>query len=112
MTYEIPEIQESRDYVMQVQVRVGTRFPYRAIWVAREVELDNPHILKRDTVRIDMSDNGKNTDASGVTLFSINGEMTPIHLKKGQKGKLRIVHLMRQETLPLVREIGIKLQES
>ncbi len=107
LTYDIPEIPATCNYGMQVQLRVGTRFPYRTVWVAREVELDNPHMIKRDTVRIDLSEDGRHIDASGVTLFSINAEIKPIQLEKGQKGKLRLMHLMRQETIPQLHDVGI-----
>ena len=111
LTYEIPEINETRDYAMQIQVRVGTRFPYRSICIAREVKLDNPHILKYDTVRIDISDNDKHIDASGGILYSINGEIKPIRLAKGQKGKIRLTHCMRPESIPHILDIGINLHE-
>ncbi|MBO7347166.1 MAG: hypothetical protein IKM92_06050 [Bacteroidaceae bacterium] len=109
LVYDIPEIQETRNYGLQIQARTGTRFPYRAMWIAYKMELEIPNAIICDTVRIDMSNNGKYLDASGVTLFSINGEVKPIHLTKGQKGKLKLIHLMSQETLPHIHDIGIKL---
>ena len=109
LTYDIPEIQKTRNYGMHIQIRVGTQFPYRTIWIARELELDNPHMLKCDTVRIDMSDSPDQMDATGVTILTVDREVSPIHLKKGQKGRLRLMHLMRQESLPMIHEIGIKL---
>ena len=48
-------------------------------------------------------------DATGVTILTVDREVSSIHLKKGQKGRLRLMHLMRQESLPMIHEIGIKL---
>lgn len=111
LTYDIPEIQETRDYGMQIHVRVGTRFPYRAVWMARELELHNPYMLKCDTVCVKISDDSGQMDASGTMLFTVDRKIGSIQLKKGQKGRLKLFHLMQQETLPQVHDIGIKLMQ-
>lgn len=111
LIYDIPEIEQTRNYGMHIQIRVGTQFPYRTIWIARELELDNPQMLKCDTVRIEMSNSPDLMDATGVTIFTVDREVRPIRLRKGQKGRLKLIHLMRQESLPQIHDIGIKLMQ-
>ena len=84
---------------------------------------------RRDTIRFDLPQVQKDislppikplspclTDAEGYTLargvntHQYETQQLPFHLKKGKQGAVRIHHLMANETLTGITEVGIKIE--
>lgn len=104
----------SKDYkhlIPQIGIRTTDQYPYRSIWMAVEGQFARPDTAFCDTIECILTDSVNRPTGEGIHLYQHLMPLTPLSLKKGQSGQIRIRHLMIRETLPGIHDAGILLRE-
>ena len=112
LVFTLPPSPDETDYGLYIGLRLHNRFPYREIWLA--VEYCTPGEEERgtpDTLCFRLSDTKGNLDGQGINLLQYELHAGTLHMHAGEGGQLRLHHLMRRETLPGIREVGVRLAQ-
>lgn len=107
----VPAAPREGDYVLSVGMRVTNAFSWEGVWVEAELTVDTPRTRHVDTLFVRLYDEQARPLTEGVNLLQVEQSAPQtVHLKAGQKGSLRLRHLMRRETLPFITDVGARLQ--
>ena len=103
----VPPVPADGDYGLSVGMRVTNGFSWEGVWVEAELTVDTPRVCHVDTLFVRVYDEQARPQAEGVNLLQVEVPAPKsISLKAGQKGSLRLRHLMRRETLPFITDVG------
>lgn len=110
MLFELHEIKKDGLYAASTEIRTYTSFPYKELWVVREMSLQAPFKLHKDTICIKTNGSGLSADGKGVTINSFAHTDSTQTFHKGQSGNIKLYHVMSRETLPHILDVGLKIQ--
>ncbi len=111
ITIPVPPVSRAGDYVLGVGMRVDNRFSWEGVWVEAELQADTPRVHYTDTLFVRFYDEKARPVADGVSLLQVEVRADkPVSLSQGQRGRLRLRHLMRRETLPHITDVGACLR--
>ncbi len=110
LSYPIDSIESSGDYTLAVHVRTTRNIPFQSIKVVVEQNYDKPQLQLRDTMEVELADDQGNLEGQGLYLYT-TGTDSPhsLHLSRGQRGEVRLTHIMRCDPLPSIRDVGISI---
>lgn len=107
----VPPVPRDGDYTLSVGMRVDNGFSWEGVWVEAELQADTPHVCHTDTLFVRLYDEKARPVAEGVNLLQVEQpSVRPVRLRQGQRGRLRLRHLMRRETLPHITDVGACLR--
>lgn len=109
LQYELPSIPKTGDYQISIGLRYDEQYPYQGLWIVAETFLNNPIAHRRDTLFFQTADEDGQFIGKGVTLLQADTLLTTLHLQEGQNGRIRLRHIMQRETLPGIRDVGVKV---
>lgn len=108
----VPAAPRDGDYRIAVGMRVTNAFSWEGVWVEAELQVDTPRVRHVDTLFVRLYDEQARPLTEGVNLLQVEQPAPKtLHLRKGQKGSLRLRHLMRRETLPYITDVGAAIQQ-
>lgn len=107
--FDVPPMSSEADCRTHVNLRLGSRFPYRSLWVVLEQQWLSPTLYKRDTLELQLTDAAGVPFVHGGVYQQIEETADAVHLVEGQHGRLRLWHIMRKENVPEVWNIGVRL---
>ena len=108
--FDLPQVQKDIDATLHIGLRTKAYIGIQDITLAVELLDDTAGIYRCDTVHYPLTDDEGYTLARGVNTHQYETQQLPFHLKKGKQGSVRIHHLMANETLTGITEVGIKLE--
>lgn len=94
-------------YTFLIELRTNPSYPYQSLWLAVCREMNNPALLICDTIECVLNGRQENRTAPGIHSHTRSFSLTPLQLYQGQTGSIRVVHLMRRETLPGICDVGL-----
>ncbi len=109
----LPPLTENGRWDFSAGVRARTDFPYQGLWMVAETRLQKPQAIVRDTFYFRLTDPRGEPLTTGVNLMQ--REQLVVQGRpffRGQKGEIRIFHLMRREKLPGIIDIGVKMVQT
>lgn len=107
----VPEVRDGGDYTLSVGMRFTNGFAWEGVWVEASLEVDTPLVRRTDTLFVRCFDPQGRSVAEGVNLLQAEQPADgTVHLRAGQKGEIRLRHLMRRETLPHITDVGACLR--
>ncbi len=110
LIYTIPSVQQTADYTFIAGMRLTLDFPYEAVWMVAETRLEEPDTLWCDTLRfLAVAPDGA-PEGTGITLQQSEQPFATHRLLRGQRGEVRIRHIIEGEPLPGIIDVGLKLQ--
>lgn len=109
MTFSIPEVNKSGNYSFSVGLRMMPDFPFKNICIVMQQKYQEPDYLHRDTLRFEMTDENGNLGGDGLASLSFEKEFVQTKLHKGQHGTVSLYHIMAKETLPNIKDVGLKM---
>lgn len=112
ITFDIPQVQEDLDATLYIGLRTKTNIGIRDIMLAVEQSNEDAIVWRCDTVRYPLTDAEGNALNKGVNMHQYETLQIPCYLKKGKQGTIRIHHLMSNEVLTGITEVGIKIEET
>lgn len=112
LLYSLPPIPQEGCYAFTIDLRYANDFAYEGIWVVAETRLRRPSLVRRDTLYLKTTDEHGTPVGRGLNLLQHSVPLCRLRLRPGQEGTLRLYHLMRLETMPDIREVGLKITET
>ena len=109
-TFDLPAADFEGRYAVDTEIRTASPFQYQRLYVVRELMLQAPLMACKDTICIETAGSPSTNDEKGVTLRCYSHSDSTLFLKEGQKGQLKIYHIMSREVLPHITDIGIKVR--
>ncbi|MBQ8968438.1 MAG: gliding motility lipoprotein GldH [Bacteroidaceae bacterium] len=109
LCFPLPDIPQTGEYPVSVGLRHGNRFPYTGLWVEAETRLSHPTAVRRDTLYIPITDTNGHPLQPGVSLHQHEVPLTTLHLQRGQKGNIRLHHIMMREVVPAISDVGLRI---
>ena len=107
--FDLPTTEKDISGTLFVGLRTTVNVGYQDIVIAVEQHLEEPFAYRCDTIRYPLTDAEGFALSQGVNHHQYETQHLPFHMQKGQKGSVRIHHLMRHEVIPGITELGIKL---
>lgn len=106
LKFEVPPV-EAGDYEEQLHVRttMSNRFPFKALYV--EVRQQWPDSLYVDTLCCDIDD--ATSSNTGISVRQYSFPIRRLSLAKGDSAVVCIRHIMRQEEISGISDIGVSL---
>ena len=101
---------DAEDARFTVELRTTDAYPYQSVWLAVERKFSRPDTLLSDTVESVLADSSFRPTGKGIRLYQSQAALPPLSLRKGQRGQIRICHLMIRETLPGIHDVGVRIQ--
>lgn len=110
--FTIDTLLREGDYRTTLCLRTDATYPYRNLSVraAMTVRPGNTSIMQRLDFRIENQD--RRANGNGITLKNHEKYIGTIHLKPGDSLTVKVAHNMRRETMPGIKDIGIKVTKN
>ncbi|MFR1988185.1 MAG: gliding motility lipoprotein GldH [Prevotellamassilia sp.] len=102
---------ESGTYQLHIGVRTATAisYPYHSLWLVIQQDWQRPSHQQTDTIECQLASR-QGTDRPGVTLYQYG---LPVHKFNGRRQlcPIRVHHIMRNDLLTGIADVGIKLEK-
>lgn len=108
--FDIPPATQSGRYSIKTEIRCLSNFPLHHIYIVRHFSFDPPFIGYTDTLCINTDRKCPDTERSGVNTISYAKTDSSLVLAKGQKGRVKMHHIMQKENIPHVLDLGIRIK--
>lgn len=105
---ELPHADD--DSTLSIDIRYTNRYPYQDLWLVMEQRTD-PDSRQRDTIHMDLSMRPNAWQVKGNVLHELDTTATVCHFTQRRTPvKLLVYHIMNEQTLTGIIEIGVRLQ--
>lgn len=109
--FPIDSVSHSGQYRLSVMMRATSEVPFQRVAVVVEQSFVHPRFHRKDTVWATLTDNRGNMDGKGLVLHNYDfPDSQPLRLHRGQKGIVRITHIMRRMQIDGIQDVGIRIQ--
>ena len=108
ITFELPHVKEDGIYDIRAELRTTTTFPYSKVYIAYKAELVRPLAIHCDTICIETSSHTTQGHHGGVTIKAYSNAGSKLALHEGQSGVIKIYHIMSEENIPNLVDVGMK----
>ncbi|MBP5393529.1 MAG: gliding motility lipoprotein GldH [Bacteroidaceae bacterium] len=108
--FDLPQVQKDIDATLYIGLRTKAYIGIQNVALAVELTDETAGICLCDTVHYPLTDAEGYTLTRGVNTHQYETQQLPFYLKKGEQGTIRIHHLMANETLTGITEVGIKIE--
>ena len=105
--FTLPVLSSDDNCNMLIGLRVTNNYPYEMLVMEVVQYYQHPIAHRIDTVYYRLADESGNLLKNGVSLYQYETQTVPLEQKKGQRGEVRIRHLMHKDTLPGIVDVGI-----
>lgn len=110
-TFAVDSVAESGTYRLGIVLRNTGRVEYQSISVVAEQIFHNPEYYRKDTVVISLTDSLGNMEGDGFGLSNhIVAVNHALSLQRGQRGVIRLYHIMRRMQVGGITDVGIKIE--
>lgn len=107
--FALPQTEQDISGTLAIGLRMTAPVGMQDIVLAVEQSLETPAAHRCDTVRCPLTDAEGYALGQGVNTIQYETPHIPFFLCKGQSGTVRIRHLMTDETVPGITELGIRV---
>lgn len=111
VAFTLPVVPVSGMYDLSVGLRYHKLFPYRDLYVIVEQLLSDPEINIKDTVCLQLP-LPETSSEIGINILQYEKRIVKLHLQKDQTGKIRISHIMHNDPLPQIYDVGILISQN
>lgn len=109
VTFTLPPVPDKDTFDLYMGMRYASAFPYEGIWVVVETDAYHPPLSRCDTIYFAMVNDEGNVSGQGVTLRQREQHVATLALHEGQMCTVRLRHIMEQETLPAITDVGMRI---
>ena len=106
LVFDLPEVKAGGEFLPSVLIRTDNLFPYYKLWLCYELELECPKLVLRDTMCVEFASQDVGIVTNGLIVRKYVQDSRSVRLTAGQRGRIRIYHLMMQEVMPGILEVG------
>ncbi len=109
VVFTLPDVLKEGQYQIKVGVRTNARFPYANVWLGVCQTLEQPDTVILDTVCCAVSAESGITK-EGIGLFLTESQLPGQYYHLGQKGCVKVFHILQKEEIPGVLQVGLQIQ--
>lgn len=111
IVFRIDSVSHSGLYRLSVVLRTTSEVPFQRVAVVVEQAFERPRFYRKDTVMASLTDVRGNMEGKGLVLYNyVFPDSHALHLYRGQRGNVRVSHIMRRMQLDGIRDVGIRIQ--
>jgi gliding motility-associated lipoprotein GldH len=110
LSFPIDSIASPGDYRLKLCMRTTREIPFQSVFVVVEQQYEKPRLQLRDTIEMRLADDQGNLEGRGLYLYTTEADAPHrLQLHQGQRGTIRVAHIMRRHLLPGIRDVGITI---
>lgn len=107
--FQLAKAKEDVCGTLTIGLRTKAHVGIRDIVLAVEQCNEKSEVIRRDTLRCPLTNAEGDALSGGVNLRQYETQGLPFLMREGKSASIRIHHLMRQETMQGITELGIRL---
>lgn len=111
LRFSIPPVKEDGKYQETLGIRSNNSFPFKSLTVTVEQTVLPKGEKKNYTLNCSITDDLGSKKGDGISLFQYEFPITKLDLQKGDSIEIAIVHDMKRDILPGLRDVGIMLDK-
>lgn len=111
LSYHIPPVKDTGNYLEEVGVRINGKFPFQNLNLIIEQTKKNTGERQCDTLVCRLISKFGYPEGKGVSEYQYLFSLKTLHLEKDDSLYIEIHHDMKREILPGITDIGIKLSK-
>ena len=115
LTFEVDTIRTAAPYEVILGIRTSSAhaYPFQHLTVVAEQEWfaadKAPAHCQKDTLAITITNEQGDAQGNGISCYEYLLPLNQLQLSPGQKGRIRIYHLMRRPTLSGITNVGVEV---
>lgn len=110
VSFALPVMTDAQDCSLHVELRATRLYPYTDLWMGVEQRDSDSVLLCRDTLHISMTDSTGCLSGRGLNLLEYTSEPLALaHMADKSCRQVRIFHLMSQETVTELTDVGLRI---
>ena len=112
LRFPVDSLREEGSYSLTLGVRTSTSvpYPYRSLTLRVSQHWQCPDTVLCDTVCVPLTDEQGNPAGRGITLYQLEQPFARHSFRTGQRGEIRISHLMRAGLLQGIESVGVRVE--
>ena len=111
LSFHVPPIKETGNYVEEVGLRINGSFPFQNLNLIIEQTRKNTGERLCDTLVCKLINKQGYPEGRGISEYQYTFPLKTLQLEKGDSLYIEIRHDMKREILPGITDIGIKLSK-
>jgi len=111
MKFAINPVDEDGEYYMKLGLRSDNIYPYMDLVLVVDRTIYPRQTMKSDTVHFDLVSTNGHSRGNGVNIYQYLFDVDTLYLDKGDSVSISIRHLMMQDSLKGISDIGIELRK-
>ena len=111
ISFNLPKTEKNINGTLTIGLRTKANIGIRDVVLAVEQCNENAYVCRCDTLQYPLTDSEGYALSKGVNCHQYETMQLPIHIQEGQNGSIRIHHLMTNEVLTGITEVGIKINK-
>lgn len=109
--FAIDSIESDNTYHFILDLRTTNDCPYKSLWLTVEKELCPNATFECDTIEFVLTNQQHQRTGTGIHLLQYSKEIKSTYLNRGTNGSIRIYHIMNDDCLTGIRDIGIRIEQ-
>lgn len=110
ITFKIDSIPTDDIYHCALELRTTTSCPYKSLWIATEKHCSPNSTYTCDTLKFVLTDQHHHQKGTGIHLLQYSKNIGTIELHRGGNCIIRIYHLMNDECMSGVSDVGLRIE--
>ena len=110
--FRIDSVKTGGNYLPVIGIRTSATvpFPYRSLWLAVHQQWYAPDSSRTDTLKCVLTDDNGDIIGHGVSIYQYTFSLSPRYLNAGSSADISVSHIMRNDILPGITEIGLLIK--
>ena len=97
---------------ISTEVRYSDQYPYKDFWVEIRKNFKGESVFEVDTLQFILADSiGRRSEQGWSCLYQIKHRMNPVFVRDTGMYAIKINHLMKDDSLIGIHDIGIKIDK-
>jgi gliding motility-associated lipoprotein GldH len=109
LIFPVDSLPRTCRYDLSIGLRTASSYPYQEVWLIVDTRLQRPRYEHSDTVRCQLVNAKGDTRGRGVSISQYAFPVDSKYLLRGQRGQIRVHHMMKREILPGISDVGIRM---
>lgn len=109
LDFTCPEFPNDISGLLYLCVRHKPKMMQKGIWIVLEQDFEQPRYKKRDTIYCQLTTDLGLPLGEGVNHVAREYEADSLFYLKNQRGRFRLYHIMRQENVKGITDIGLRI---
>ncbi len=111
LAFDVDRLQKDGCYAVEVLLRTSSLrpYPYRQLWLELRLQWDAPQTAAPDTLVCTLVTAKGKSLGTGVTQSQYAFVLDTLRFSSAAKGRILVRHIMSDESLPGITEVGLRL---